>query len=426
MVNTSGANGHDNGVVPSDKELKEALWQYARENLTRAQRLARLESEFQFKISESTLKRLQTKFRVPSSRKPPPRHVAVGMILDEMAHDPEGRRSANTVKSMLAQEDVQIPRCNIHRVPLTTPGVNYEVSGDGHEKTNAQGLDMGGVGMDIYGIVEKCSSAIRCFVFVPSSCDKHTVGHIHLDYIEKYGVMSMQFSVDGGHETEFMFSQHMALRRERFAPEYSFQEHNPWDSRKSVHNPRSEGTWRRWRDHTGKTFREEMVKGKTNGLYHAGSYVRRQDFLACPCPFSPLKFSQLRNLFQWLWPKIGQKEADIYVNWWNAHHIRSQAAKLLPSSTTPNMVLQSPECYGYRRWDIPIPQSAIDVLRGKIPVSRDEAFRWVDDEFNLAAQSAYQEIGSPELRCCNGWDIYKDMLDKLLEMYGEDAPVFLL
>ncbi|KAK7473125.1 hypothetical protein VKT23_001226 [Stygiomarasmius scandens] len=233
MVNISGANGHDNGVVPPDDKLKEALWQYAREDLTRTQKLARLESEFH---SESTLKRLQTKFRVPSSRKPPPRHVAVGLILDEMAHDPEGRRGANTVKSMLAQADVQIPRKivrevtrhnasaeqvnrrqpgsrqNIPRVPLTTPGVNYEVSGDGHEKTNAQGLDMGGVGMDIYGIVEKCSSAIRWFVFVPSSRDKHAVGHVHLDYIEKYGVMSMQFSVDGGHETEFMFSQHMALR----------------------------------------------------------------------------------------------------------------------------------------------------------------------------------------------------------------------
>jgi hypothetical protein len=45
MVNTSGNNGHDNGTRPDNDTLCKALFQYACEDLTQAQHLARLGSE---------------------------------------------------------------------------------------------------------------------------------------------------------------------------------------------------------------------------------------------------------------------------------------------------------------------------------------------------------------------------------------------
>lgn len=46
---------------------------------------------------------------------------------------------------------------------------------------------------------------------------------------------------------------------------------------------------------------------------------------------------------------------------------------------------------------IEVPQDAVDALRNTIPVSRDEAMRWVDPSFEEAARQAYITIGSPSL-----------------------------
>ncbi|THU97404.1 hypothetical protein K435DRAFT_662838 [Dendrothele bispora CBS 962.96] len=430
MVNASGSNGHDNGTRPDDNQLRDALFQYARENLTRTQRLARLASEFDYHIKETTLKSLNRQFGVPTSRKPPPRHLATGHILDQMGKDPQGRRGPSAIKARLAQDDIQIPRstvratmkCNappeqannrqpgrrnkILRVPLTTHGVFYEVHADGHEKLGVQALDMGGVGMDIYGVVEKCSSRIMHMVVLPSSRNSNAVGHVYLDFVGVYGATAMRISVDGGTETSQMFGDHAALRQQ-FAPQYDFEVHPPWSSRKSVHNTRIEGTWTQWQDHSGRTVREEIVKGKDNGLYHPGSYVRR-------------------SLFLWVWPKVVQNEIDGFVQYRNQNRLRKQTAKSLPSGATPNMIFYSPECYGYNRWDVSVPKEALDALRSQIPISRKEAFRWVDDAFDLEAHVLYQSLGAPKLDTQTGWAVYESMLPALLEKFNENVPVIFL
>jgi hypothetical protein len=55
-------------------------------------------------------------------------------------------------------------------------------------------------------------------------------------------------------------------------------------------------------------------------------------------------------------------------------------------------------------------KEAIDALRNMIPVSRDNAMRWVDPSFEQAAKEAYITIGSPSLQDMHtGWSIFSTM-----------------
>lgn len=56
---------------------------------------------------------------------------------------------------------------------------------------------------------------------------------------------------------------------------------------------------------------------------------------------------------------------------------------------------------------------AVQTLRNGLQISRQEADRWVSDEFNTLATEAYQHIGCPELECSNGWAIFNQMVSIL-------------
>ena len=59
---------------------------------------------------------------------------------------------------------------------------------------------------------------------------------------------------------------------------------------------------------------------------------------------------------------------------------------------------------------IKVTTEAIQALRDTIPVSREDAMRWVDPSFDLAAQRAYNAIGCPSLsNMANGWAIFTAM-----------------
>ena len=59
---------------------------------------------------------------------------------------------------------------------------------------------------------------------------------------------------------------------------------------------------------------------------------------------------------------------------------------------------------------IEVPQDAVDALRKTIPVSRDEAMRWVDPSFEDVARRAYISVGSPSLsNMSTGWSTFSAM-----------------
>lgn len=72
-----------------------------------------------------------------------------------------------------------------HRSVLSSIGPYHEVAGDGHEKLGSAALDMGGLGLPIYGYREKWSGSVLDLKVVPDSRSNGTIGHIYLDLVEK-------------------------------------------------------------------------------------------------------------------------------------------------------------------------------------------------------------------------------------------------
>ncbi|KAJ7323684.1 hypothetical protein DFH08DRAFT_650902, partial [Mycena albidolilacea] len=91
------------------------------------------------------------------------------------------------------------------------------------------------------------------------------------------------------------------------------------------------------------------------------------------------------ELFRWLWPKIVQIGLDEFVDYFNNKKTRKQHGCILPLGVAPNVVFDMPGDYGLENLAIPVAQEAIDELRTLIDTSREEAYRWVSDEFDALA-----------------------------------------
>lgn len=74
----------------------------------------------------------------------------------------------------------------IVRKALFALGIWHEVSGDGHEKLGSLALQMGSIGLPIYGLKEKWSDNLLYIVVVPNTRNAFAAGHIYLDFLEKY------------------------------------------------------------------------------------------------------------------------------------------------------------------------------------------------------------------------------------------------
>lgn len=94
----------------------------------------------------------------------------------------------------------------------------------------------------------------------------------------------------------------------------------------------------------------------------------------------------------------------------------------MPSGVSPLELWRNPEAYGKIPCGIRVPntKAVVDELREDLPRTREEVNQWVTDEFNEAAQSAYDEIGSPELKMTEGWRIFANMLSHLEEDWRVD------
>lgn len=68
-----------------------------------------------------------------------------------------------------------------------------------------------------------------------------------------------------------------------------------------------------------------------------------------------------------------------------------------------------PHDFGGEHCGIPVSMTVLDELRDNLPISREEAFRWVDREFELAAEDVYRKVGSPTLTLQTGWDVFARM-----------------
>ena len=105
-----------------------------------------------------------------------------------------------------------------------------------------------------------------------------------------------------------------------------------------------------------------------------------------------------------------QIQLDAFVEYWNNHRIRTQKEKPNMSGSTPRhaFLVPAPPAQDCK---IPVDKEVVRALRSQIPVSREEAMRWVDDDFDRLATQAYEAIGSPPLnKFLNGWRIFEAMV----------------
>ncbi|KAJ7658239.1 hypothetical protein DFH06DRAFT_1472887 [Mycena polygramma] len=420
MVNASGSNGHYNGTRPPDEILKPALHGYSHKSLTLQQRLDYLLKDFGYKISFSTLKKLNREFEVPTVKKPPPPHIATTLIAEVMTNNVSSRNGPTTIQNQISRQDgIKIPRqVNLilntvrrimadidpdgaearfpgrRRQPkkrghLTDTGIYYEVHFDGHEKLNFKALRMGRVGIDIYGSRCHSSSKMIKFLVVPNARCSSTVGHYYLDLVEENGVF-VQATVDGGSETGELYAAHVALR-DYCMPDLSLEAAPAFVALPSTDNIPIESSWHLFTNYIGLDIKQILLLGKSLNYFNPA-------------------FQLHVDLFNWLWPKIVQVCLDDFVDYWNDHKIRTQRNKLLPSGVSPNYICDFPERFGLVKFGESAPQHAIDALRQNIPKSREECYRWVSDEFDAQAWEVYEGIGHPKLVLTDGWTIFCQML----------------
>ncbi|KAJ7082792.1 hypothetical protein C8R44DRAFT_894703 [Mycena epipterygia] len=211
MPNPKGINGYGDKTPPSDADLKDALLRYASQGLKLDRRIANLKSDLNYSIGRTKLKELQKKFQIPMTRKPLPLEVARQTVIEKVQEDILQGNGPNYFKTVLQQEGIMIPRDTIRqimlehfplgfdhrfpgkrkapvpRTPLNSNGPFHEISCDGHEKIGKQALDMGDIGLPIYGYKDKWSDTVLFLSFVPNSRKAAAIRHLYLDFIEMTG-----------------------------------------------------------------------------------------------------------------------------------------------------------------------------------------------------------------------------------------------
>ncbi|KAF8833895.1 hypothetical protein BDN67DRAFT_873021, partial [Paxillus ammoniavirescens] len=170
---------------------------------------------------KSRLHELNKQFDIPSVRKPPSPKLATQAVLKKVAQDVNQANGVYAITSLLSNNGIlfvpQMTMYGAHYLPqyhrdfvrsvltqyvpdglsarfpgakkiqrsaLVAIGPNQQHHADGHAKLNAQVLQMGGIGLDIYGIKDQWSSFLLHLVVVPNHRLAATIGHVHLDYVE--------------------------------------------------------------------------------------------------------------------------------------------------------------------------------------------------------------------------------------------------
>ncbi|KAI0049083.1 hypothetical protein FA95DRAFT_1581911 [Auriscalpium vulgare] len=421
--NKSGKNGMENGTWPEDAILKHALYQYAAERLPLERRIGRLKDQYGLQIGLTTLKELNRHYEVPSSRRKLPQETARQLVLNKMADDPAGLRGAGTVMTKLAVDGTPVPRAIIRKVMrandpdgaqarypgkapaikrgrLTALGPMHEVNCDGHDKIGAQALQMGGVGLPIYGYKDKWSGCILHLVVIPNNRKADIVGHTFCDFVEKYGATALQITVDKGSETGDMYAMQTSLRS-NYAQDVDCTAYPAFQALPSTRNIPIEGLWHWLRLNDGYNLHSFVTEGRKKGIFNGNDDLHV-------------------NLFNWIWPPIIQQRLDAFQIYWNTHTIRKQKDKLMPSNMSPNDAFISPQAYGGQRVSVAVPPATINALRSTLQLSREEAFRWVDDDFAQQAQQAYAHLGSPVLTVFSAWTVFSQMDGVLRQAMGRE------
>ncbi|KAJ3542600.1 hypothetical protein NMY22_g3454 [Coprinellus aureogranulatus] len=379
----AGHNQHD----PEPDVLEATLLKYARQGLTIAKKLDRLERDHGLKIGKSKLNELERKYGVPTVRRPGKTQEELeDAIAEQVLKDEAMLRGPLSHKAILRNRLIMVKRKLVHntmaviapegfdirfpgnvrkakhpRRPNNSAGPYREVSADGYEKLNSQALRMGDISLPVYMYREKWSGAIAKLNFLPDSRTAAALGHVFLDLVEELKGVPVQMTTDKGPEVGWQYALQDALRSE-YAPDLDPDTYPSFVMLKSVHNTVSE------------------------------------------------------DLFYWVFIPVCQAELDEFKEYWNNHEIRYQDEKNMPSAHVPQDALDHPEAWGAENLLIEVEPHSIAELRAYLTEQvgpREEHLSWYSEDFANAAAEAYEDIGSPEITLESAWDVFQLMSEAL-------------
>ncbi|KAJ7934887.1 hypothetical protein B0H13DRAFT_2305344 [Mycena leptocephala] len=252
-----------NGKVPLTVSLALLCMTMQEEVFKLAQRLDYLLKDFGYKISYSTLKALNRKFRVDMVKKPPPEHIASTLIGEVMMNNVSSRNGPRTIQTQISlQNGIKIPRDMVRRLMadidpdgaearfpghrrqskvrghLTDTGVHYELHFDGHEKLNFKALRTDGI----------------CW---------HRYLRLTLPFKQQNGqLQNMVATVDGGSETGELYAAHVALRQ-HVMPYISVDDAPLLVAMKSTDNIPIESSWHLFTNYIGLDIKQIILLGKS-------------------------------------------------------------------------------------------------------------------------------------------------------------------
>ncbi|KAJ7711343.1 hypothetical protein B0H14DRAFT_3099359 [Mycena olivaceomarginata] len=374
------------------------LQRYAAQNLPLQVRIANLKSDLNHSIG----------YNIPRIRKPAPLEVARQAVIDKVQMDVSQNNGPNYFKTLLQQEGLMIPRdpickimveqfplgfqnrfpgkkkSTIPRTALHSNGPFHEISSDGHEKLGKQALDMGDIGLPIYGYKDNQTAA--------------AIGHLYLDFIETTGAIPIQMTMDKGSEIGFISltqGKHFQIQGLSIDPEV----YPICRLIKSVHNTIIEAFWRWLKEKMGLNLKAVILVAKDEQIFS-------------------LNIEFHLPLFYWIFIPLLQAQVDKFRLWWNHRRVRTQKDKNMPSGHVPSDTFDHPQNFGGLDCRIPVPQVAIDDLRKMITEVglRDAHLLWYSAEFAELAEYIYMQIGKPTLSLQTAWDVFQQMSQPIADV----------
>ncbi|KZS95046.1 hypothetical protein SISNIDRAFT_452364 [Sistotremastrum niveocremeum HHB9708] len=359
-------------------------------------------------LSRSVFGKYKKEFKIGTSvMNPMSRAEKDAVVLEELAKDPLNKLGPRSIKERIGMTGTHIERHivrsvmkahapeafqerhpaskELHRTILSSLGPDDEWSLDGHDKLNEAGFG-------IYGIRDKWSGKWLSARVVPSNRYAAVVGVIFLELVKEVGGVPLQVSSDRGSEIRDAYSFQQALRT-YFAPDLMDQLIPAWRMLPSPRNITIERAWRPLFYKWGVTILHYWEKGPADGGYNSNLQLHRQTA-------------------NWMWFPLVQADLDRYTSTCNAHRVRKQANKSLPSRGTPNVFYTIPHQFNGEKCLIPVDTEVVDSILETMEEGRD-LMRYIDTDFEVLVEEAYAQIESPGINFENAWDIFRQLIDIL-------------
>lgn len=93
----------------------------------------------------------------------------------------------------------------------------------------------------------------------------------------------------------------------------------------------------------------------------------------------------------------------------NAHRIRKQKDKILPSGGSPNDFDKRPDRYGGTPCLVKVDMDIVDELLAR-STEGARLMRYVDEEYEVIAEDLYERIGRPKITLQTAWAVFESMI----------------